>query len=159
VAGGPEVRLLNARALGLDEDGLRAQARAETAASGAAHVARSYRYPYSLVAWHGAPVGVDIERIEPCAAAFAHTICTPAERLAANAALDLDSYLSTLWCAKEALSKALGDAVSYDPRRLDSPTLWPEGQAGPWRALELEVVPQHTAWLCWRVEPNAEPAG
>jgi hypothetical protein len=150
VLGGPEVRLLDARALGVDEEGLRARARSETATWGGAHVARSYRYPYSLVAWHDEPVGVDIERIERCDLAFADTICTPSERAGAVHAPDLDTYLSSLWCSKEALSKALGDALRYDPRRLGSPMLWPNGCAGPWRAVRLVVVPHHTAWLCWR---------
>lgn len=148
--GAPEVRLLDARSAGLDEARLRAWARAETSASGGAYVARSYRYPYALVAWHSEPVGVDIERIAPCDAAFADSICTPSESADPARLADPDAYITSLWCSKEALSKALGDAIRYDPRRLDSPMRWPERGAGPWRAATLAVPAHHTAWLCWR---------
>ena len=146
----PEVRLLDARAAGLDEQGLRACARAMTDGCGMPHVARSYRYPFALVAWHQEPVGVDLERIDRCDAAFANLICTPRERTRPRALADSDPYLTSLWCSKEALAKALGDALSYDPSRLDSPVYWPDLRSGPWRATPLETVPQHAAWLCWR---------
>jgi phosphopantetheinyl transferase len=148
--GTPEVRLLDARAAGLDEAGLRTWARAQTAACGQPYVVRSYRYPYALVAWHSEPVGVDIERIEPCDAAFAELILTPAERADPMPFAEPDAHLTSLWCSKEALSKALGDALRYDPGRLDSPMRWPDLRSGPWRAAPLRTTPRHTAWLCWR---------
>ncbi|HEY4897857.1 MAG TPA: hypothetical protein VII01_17440, partial [Solirubrobacteraceae bacterium] len=43
------------------------------------------------------------------------------ERADATASANQDAYLSSLWCSKAALSKALGDALRYDPSRLDSP--------------------------------------
>jgi hypothetical protein len=147
--GAPDVRLLDAREAGLDEPGLRAWARDLTESSGAPHFARAYRYPYALVAWHSDPVGVDIERVTQCDDAFAELICTAAERSDPALVADSDAYLTSLWSSKEALSKALGDAVDYDPARLDSPMRWPGAQAGPWRAAELTVAPQHAAWLCW----------
>jgi hypothetical protein len=160
-AGAPEVRLLDARTGGLGPRALRARARAETTAAAAPHVARSYRYPYALVAWHTGPVGVDIERIEPCDDAFARAVCTPTELADLAAALDRDLYVTTLWCSKEALSKALGNAVDYDPRRLEAPSRWPIGESGPWRAQPLWVAARHTAWLCWQTTvdgPEQEPA-
>jgi phosphopantetheinyl transferase (holo-ACP synthase) len=93
---------------------------------------------------------VDIERIEACDAAFADLICLPRERPDPACVNDPDAYLTELWCSKEALSKALGDALDYAPARLASPMLWREGRAGPWRATRLEAPPRHTAWLCWR---------
>jgi phosphopantetheinyl transferase (holo-ACP synthase) len=147
---GPEVRLLDARKLGVDAAGLRARARAVTGSSGARHAARSYRYPYALVAWHSQPVGVDIERIEAFDADFLESICTPSERPTAAELERPDAYLASLWCSKEALAKGLGDALAYDPRRLESPMSWPDGEAGPWRARRLTVAPDHAAWLCWR---------
>jgi len=197
----PDVTLLDALAAGLDDAGLRAWARAHTAACGRPHVVRSYRYPYALLACHSEPVGVDIERIEPCDPAFAELIRTPAERaspapvadpgsladraphavadpgsladpaphaVADTAPLavtdptplaDPDAHLASLWCSKEALSKALGDALRYDPARLDSPMRWPELRCGPWRAAALATVPGHTAWLCWRAAGGADPTG
>jgi hypothetical protein len=149
-AAGPQVRLFDARPAGLDERGLRVWARETTAAAGAAYVVRSYRYPYALVAWHSEPVGVDIERIAPCDAAFAELICTPEEKADPACSAAPDEYLTQLWCSKEALSKALGDALDYEPGRLESPMRWPDGQAGSWRATSLAVAPGHAAWLCWR---------
>jgi phosphopantetheinyl transferase len=146
----PQVRLLDAGLEGLGRSALRLWARAETAASGAPYVSRSYRYPYALVAWHAASVGVDIERIETCEAAFARSICTPSELAGLAKALDPALYATTLWCSKEALSKALGNAVDYDPCRLDAPSRWPGGRAGRWHAQPLWVVAAHSAWICWQ---------
>jgi 4'-phosphopantetheinyl transferase superfamily len=146
----PAVWLLDARSTRLDARGLRARARAATPGSTSPYGARSYRYPYALVAWHSEPVGVDIERIAPCNDAFAESICTPSERADPARLVEPDTYLTSLWCSKEALSKALGDAIRYDPRRLGSPMLWPGGRAGPWRAARLTVAAQHIAWLCWQ---------
>ena len=146
----PTVRLLDARESRLDEAGLRARARAITSRSGAPYVSRSYRFPFALVAWHGAAVGVDIERVDPCGEAFADLICTASERAQLAVAEHVDEYLTSLWCSKEALTKALGDPLSYDPRRLDSPMSWPDARSGPWRAMRLLPVADHVGWLCWR---------
>jgi hypothetical protein len=53
------------------------------------------------------------------------------------------------WCSKEALAKALGDPLRYDPRRLGSPIRWPASRSGPWRAIPLRAPTGHAAWLCW----------
>jgi len=147
----PEVRLLDARAEGLDDAGLRAMARELTAASGATHATRSYRFPWALVAWHDGPVGVDLELIDTATHAFAESIATPAERAELAEQADLDGWVTDLWCSKEALAKALGDALHYDPRRLDAPLRWPGLRSGPWRASRVtRVPPRHVGWLCWR---------
>jgi hypothetical protein len=146
----PQVRLLDARAGALDESGLAATARALSLTTGSRCVSRSYRFPLALVAWHAAPVGVDIERITPWDDAFAESIHTPTERAAGWPTRDRDRHLSSLWASKEALAKALGDALQYDPRRLESPISWPNGRADPWRATTLAAAPGYVAWLCWR---------
>jgi 4'-phosphopantetheinyl transferase superfamily len=147
--GGPRVALLAAPRCGLDENALRSAARAQTVVHGVPHTSRSYRHPFALVAWHSGPVGVDIERVDQFDEEFLASICTPSERVVAPGP-DCDSYLTSLWCSKEALAKALGDAVRYDPRRLGSPMFWPEGRSGPWRAVRLAAPGGHNAWLCWR---------
>lgn len=136
-------------ATGISERELREWARAHCAAGPAAHHSRSYRYPYALIAWHETRVGVDLERIEPFDRAFAESICTPQERLAWQSMPDRDARCASLWSGKEALAKMLGDALSYDPRRLESPLLWPDGRAGPLRALQLPVDDRHVAWVCF----------
>jgi hypothetical protein len=145
----PGYELIDAREHGLDAGGLRDAARAR---GDAPFVCRSYRDPYALVAWFDRPVGVDLERIDPLQDGFAESICTPEERRALGDELSDPETVASLWSAKEALAKALGDALAYDPRRLESPLMWEDGEAGVWRALRLDVAPKgHVAWLCWRV--------
>jgi len=146
----PEVHLLDARVCGLDPAGLRERARRMSAERGAPYVSRSYRYPFALIGWHDSELGIDVERIGPCDQAFADLICTPTERADRAVIDDPDRYLTSLWCAKEALAKVLGDAVLYEPARLESPVVWPNQRAGIWRAAQLIVSDSYLAWLCWR---------
>ena len=146
--GAPVVCMLDARAAGLNELGLRSWARQLPEVAHAAHSSRSYRHPYALVACGSQPVGVDLERVEPLDQAFLQSICTPEER---DRVLDGDNAtIAALWCSKEALSKALGNPLAYDPRRLGSPIFWPNGSSGPWRATSLSVPSGYVGWLCWR---------
>jgi 4'-phosphopantetheinyl transferase superfamily len=146
----PQLRLLDAATVALDERGLRAWAREESLAVGAPYTSRCYRHPHAVVAWHSEPLGVDIERIEPLGEGFAESICTPRERQLLGDRPRSDAFLASLWSGKEALAKALGDALRYDPRHLESPLLWPDAQAGRWRATQLQVPAGHVGWLCWR---------
>ncbi|HEX3873928.1 MAG TPA: 4'-phosphopantetheinyl transferase superfamily protein [Solirubrobacteraceae bacterium] len=119
--------------------------------SRAAYTARSYRFPWALVAWHHAPVGVDLERLGSVDRPFAESIATPAERVELAGRPDPDSWVADLWCSKEALAKALGDAVLYDPRRLDAPIRWPDLRSGRWHAARVDSPPPgHVGWVCWR---------
>jgi phosphopantetheinyl transferase len=150
VTGGPHVELLDANSMWLDADGLRDWARTRAAARGGTHVGRSYRYPFALIAWHTEPIGVDIERVEAYDETFAESICTPSERAAGLP--PSAEELASLWCGKEALAKALGDATRYDPRRLKSAMHWPEGKSGLWRAAALKAPAGHVAWVCWHAD-------
>ena len=168
--GAPAVWMLDAREAGLDGPGLRDFARSTAQNSGSVWTCRSYRYPYALVTAYDEVLGVDIEHVTSCDAALADLICTPAERGDPACVDDRDNYLCSLWCAKEALAKALGDAMSYVPSRLGSPTRWPVAQtevselhdatlaaygaprhAGRWRAAPLGTPEGYVGWLCWSV--------
>lgn len=141
--------LLDARDIGLPPDQFRRHCRnlARTA-----HTSRSYAYPYALVAWHDEPVGVDIERLTDWAPHELAGILTPLE--ARRIPTDIDSgTVTVLWTAKEALSKALGDARRYDPRHLESPTWWVEERNGPWRTRRLPAPVGYVASMCWRDRP------
>jgi phosphopantetheinyl transferase len=146
--GAPVVALIDASAEGLDEAALRARARELGAAVGADRVSRSYCHPYALVGWHTEPIGVDVERVVTCPTEFAPSISTPSEEAAAR--WTTDGEIISLWSSKEALSKALGDALNYDPRRLESPAGWPDGICGPWRAATLPLPDGYCGWVCWR---------
>jgi hypothetical protein len=141
---------LGVRAGGLGEDGLRALARGTSDTWGAPYNSRSYCFPRALVASHIAPVGVDIERVQACGKTFADSIQTPAERALGSPPGGPDDHFTSLWCSKEALSKALGDPLAYDPRRLEGPGAWTGGRSGPWRACALDVGAGYVAWICWR---------
>lgn len=145
----PRVYIFDAEVWGLDEDSLRGRVRRAARTSPTQHVSRSYCFPLGLMAVHDAPVGVDIERIERCDDAFAVSISTPAELAGQWSPGDRDRFVTSRWSSKEALSKALGDALSYDPRRLQGPAAWPDGRSGPWRATTLGVRAGYVAWLCW----------
>jgi 4'-phosphopantetheinyl transferase superfamily len=138
-----------ATATGMQERALREWVRQFDARTAATHSSRSYRLPLALLAWHGAPVGVDIERVEQCDERFAESIQTPRER-ALEVPDDRDRHFTALWSSKEALSKALGNPLAYDPRRLEGAGSWPHGRSGPWRAAPLDVGAAHVAWVCWR---------
>ena len=148
--GGPHVLLLDASGGDVDPDQLRQQARQWPEASSANFASRAYRFPLALVAWHHEPVGIDIERIDPYDEDFCISICTHAERATFSGVSDPAQHQSSLWCSKEALAKALGDAIRYRPQQLESPLRWPEGRSGRWRAQELAAPEGHVAWVCWQ---------
>ncbi|MBV8160929.1 MAG: 4-phosphopantetheinyl transferase family protein [Acidimicrobiia bacterium] len=150
----PGLAVLDGGAAGVGPDELVSWARAVSDRSGAAFTSRSYRFPYALVAWHCEPVGVDVERDDGYPAGFVNAVCTPTERATYDQRAPDDAELTALWSGKEALAKALGDAVAYDPRRLESPLHWPEGRAQSWRAEQVRMPLGYSAWICWR-----EPAG
>jgi hypothetical protein len=143
----PIVALLDVTSEGLDEAALKQRARALAVAMGRGTMSRSYCHPYALVGWHTGPVGVDIERVSGCSERFARSISTPSEE--ALGPLATDREVVSRWSSKEALAKALGDALHYDPRRLESPAGWVDGVAGLWRAVTLAAPDGHCAWVCW----------
>jgi phosphopantetheinyl transferase len=146
--GAPRVALIDATLEGLGEAALRMRARKLGEAVGAGTVSRSYCHPYALVGWHTGPIGIDIERVVACPKEFSQAIATPDEH--ASGRWITDRALISLWSSKEALSKALGDALDYDPRRLESPAGWHGGVCGPWRTATLPSPYGHCAWVCWR---------
>lgn len=159
----PTYVLLRLRDGAAPESELRALARDHPAARRATHQSRSYRSPLALLAWHAAPVGADIERIAPLERDFAESICSPAELTLFSGRLGDEAFVTSLWASKEALAKALGDAVAHDPRRLESPLCWSEDvtgrwrASGRWRACEFVPAPEHLAWIVWTEEASRGP--
>jgi hypothetical protein len=118
---------------------------------------RSYHPPLALVAFHHRRVGVDVEGVEETEVGFFEGIATPLERsrlALPPAGPQRDRFLISLWSAKEAVAKTLGDALSYDPRRLDSPLVWEEVSPGLYRAgsayaQSLPLGEGLVGWVCW----------
>jgi len=145
---------------------LRTRARAHPRACQAPHISRSYCGSLGLVAWGATPLGVDLERVQEtdagvpaptCTTEFAASICTPQELARFGGRLDEARFAISLWSSKEALAKALGNPVAYDPRRLESPLGWRDGVSGRWRAQQLEPAPGHVGWLVWSVDAHSSP--
>lgn len=132
---------------------MRRLARRHPLASRAPFASRSYCGTLGLVAWAQRPLGVDLERVGPLDRSFGASICTPDERQRFADRLEDPAFLTALWSSKEALAKALGDALEYDPRRLESPLGWSAGGSGPWRAQAFSPAPGHVAWLVWSRRP------
>lgn len=136
------------------EADLRAGARALCAGAGARCSSRSYRFPFAVVALSDTPVGVDIERVTAWNPAQLRSILTPTE--GQRRPPPDNRWATALWSSKEALAKGLGQPLGYDPRRLESPVTWQQGQAGRWSARSLEAPPGHVVWLCWQRVTDGE---
>jgi 4'-phosphopantetheinyl transferase len=67
----------------------------------------------------GFEVGVDVERLDRRSRAVERTL-TPAEAAALDSAADRHVELLRTWCRKEALAKALGGGLGWEPRRFDT---------------------------------------
>lgn len=140
-----------------------------------AHWSRSYCGNISLAAGWSSRVGVDISRTTPTNVKhfcehledFLDVTATPNERemLASLAVEDVPSAALDLWGAKEALTKALGNALDYNPAQISSPLMWSGGCQGSWYARRIslpeEIVEsdaQHGVFIGWIVFESTEAA-
>jgi len=145
----PELWRIDARDSGANDSRLRELARTLSDRLRRPYVSRTYAFPWAYVAVHDGPVGVDLERIAPCSSAFASLICAPGEGTDPRIVADPDTHLTNLWSSKEALAKALGDALDYEPARLASPLYWPSGRSGRWMADPITDLAGYCGWICW----------
>ncbi|HET9754106.1 MAG TPA: 4'-phosphopantetheinyl transferase superfamily protein [Myxococcales bacterium] len=86
----------------------------------------------------GAPLGADLERIEPRSAAFVRDYFTAPE-MEAVARGDAELLANLIWSAKESALKALGTGLRSDTRSIEV-ELGPP-RAGSWQPLLLRGVP------------------
>jgi 4'-phosphopantetheinyl transferase len=99
-------------------------------------------YGLCLVAPARAAVGCDLEPVEPRSAAFIRDYFTAAERALVGA----DARLATIvWCAKEAVLKAVGEGLREDPRTV-AVTLTDEITDGWQRLAVAHAGRPYTAW-------------
>jgi len=81
-------------------------------------IAHTSRFVVAVVAAN-ARVGVDVEALgRDLSDEFTNGVFTPEERELAVRAVDAPSATIRFWCAKEALSKALGTGIRYSPKDL-----------------------------------------
>ena len=81
-------------------------------------IAHTSRFVVAVVAAN-ARVGVDVEALgRDLSDEFTHGVFTPEELELAVRAVDAPSATIRFWCAKEALSKALGTGIRYSPKDL-----------------------------------------
>ncbi len=154
----PRVYLVSADVTRLNSDQLRAATRIACKEKGSRsgsrerHTSRSYRFPFALFAVHCDSVGIDIEHVDPYDPVFAESVCTPTEWSNSQTRPETSLEVADVWSSKEALAKALGDAVKYDPRRLLSLALTPDGAAGAWHTARIDVPFGYTGWVVWKHE-------
>jgi 4'-phosphopantetheinyl transferase len=88
----------------------------------------------------GFEVGVDAERLDRRSSAVERTL-TAAERRALEGVADRHAALLRVWCRKEALAKAGGGGLGWEPLRFDTT------DPGAFTLADLEVAPGHVAAL------------
>ncbi|WP_129670554.1 4'-phosphopantetheinyl transferase superfamily protein [Candidatus Chloroploca sp. Khr17] len=108
-------------------------------------ISHSAGQAFCALAPAGAPVGADIEQIEPRHANFAETYYTPGE-LALLEATDPSHYnllLNAIWSTKEAVLKALRHGLRVDTRLVEClvPLLDAADQDAGWRAFLAHCDP------------------
>ena len=155
-----DVRPLIAHLVDEDHDRLRWRAR-RACDERWPHWSRSYSGDHAVIAgWRGR-VGVDVETLdrplEPTWSlldeGFRSSMMTAQEReldLAVDGPSARHAAVS-LWSSKEALAKALGTPLEWDPARLGGPALWPSHEVGRWRARFLDESLLGVAGLAWVV--------
>jgi 4'-phosphopantetheinyl transferase len=94
----------------------------------------------------GFEVGVDVERLGRRSRAVERTL-TARERAALDGAADRHLELLRVWCRKEALAKALGGGLGWEPLRFDTT------DPGALTLADLPVAPGHVAALAWSGGP------
>lgn len=68
-----------------------------------------------------APLGLDVESIEPREASFETLVLAPEDRARLNGAGDRDARLTLIWCEKEAYAKLIGEGLRIPFSRLSVP--------------------------------------
>jgi 4'-phosphopantetheinyl transferase len=94
----------------------------------------------------GFEVGIDVERLDRRSRAVERTL-TPAERAALDGAADRHVALLRVWCRKEALAKAIGGGLGWEPLRFDTT------DPGAFTLADVAVAPGHVAALAWAGGP------
>ncbi len=94
---------------------------------------------------HEHRIGVDIERIEQRDERFVETFTTPAERgLIDGVPLsERDAFVTSIWCAKEAVAKCVGTGVDGAPQAFEAIQVYGDG-----RMAVVQRGNNHTFLVC-----------
>jgi 4'-phosphopantetheinyl transferase len=95
----------------------------------------------------GFEVGVDVERLDRRSRAVERTL-TAAERAALAGVADRHAALLRVWCRKEALAKAIGGGLGWEPLRFDTT------QPGAYTLTEVAAPAGYVAALAWAGGPG-----
>ena len=96
------------------------------------HVSLAHKDGVGAVAIASAgPCGIDVERVEPRSDRFVALACTEPERalIAAQPSGERDLWVTRLWCAKEAVAKARGTGLEFQPKGIEVTRLDADGSA------------------------------
>jgi 4'-phosphopantetheinyl transferase len=110
------------------------------------------RAGWGVCAWRpsGAPVGCDLELVEPRTPTFVSDYLTPSEQRAVAAGGDEDArnlLANLVWSAKESILKILHTGLRRDTRDVEI-TLAPPGGAG-WQPFRANVADDDRAYEGW----------
>lgn len=89
----------------------------------------------------GFEVGVDVERLDRRSSAVLRTLTASESAALAAAGDDRHVELLRVWCRKEALAKAIGGGLGWEPLRFDTTA------PGPFSLADVAVRPGHVAAL------------
>jgi 4'-phosphopantetheinyl transferase len=89
----------------------------------------------------GFEVGVDVERLDRRSSAVERTLTAGESAAVATADGDRHVELMRVWCRKEALAKAIGGGLGWEPLRFDTTA------PGPFSLSDVAVRPGHVAAL------------
>lgn len=89
----------------------------------------------------GFEVGVDVERLDRRSSAVLRTLTASESAALAAAGDDRHVELLRVWCRKEALAKAIGGGLGWEPLRFDTTA------PGPFSLADVAARPGHVAAL------------
>lgn len=124
-------------------------------------ISHSHGVALCVVSHSRAPIGCDIEFIEPRSDVFVRDYLTPAEQVCVAETVDQqqkDILVTLFWCAKESALKALQSGLRLDVARVNVRGNIAIGSSQPpqsaaddhWRSVEITVADRRTfsGWWC-----------
>lgn len=109
----------------------------------------SHRESFAVAALADAPVGVDLEAVEPRSDTFLETYLTEAERALVRAAEDHALAANLVWSAKESALKRLRTGLRRDTRSVQVDLRFDAAATDDWAPLSVRDLESHASWPGW----------